>query len=299
VTQIALQGRLITLSVDRVAAPRQSGKRGKVYEFSRRSRLRLLRLFATLDNAPAMFTTLTYGQKYPTPSLAKKHLTALFKRLQRVNPDASMVWRIELQQRGAPHWHCIIYGFKYISFDTLRSMWLSIIGDEYANKTKSGAIKCPSIKVLKMTGIRHVGTYLAKYLAKMPAPTVPDASTGTGTVNLDDVPYLDGALDAPPPIGRHWGVMGADKLPYAQKIIVEVPEDMPQSVSHKLIYDYKRVMRRHWRGVNRYGGAGASVFTRDNLSWLRYALVHLRITAIIDPPTLKLDAIIKPLPKTA
>jgi len=275
VSQIVVQGRLISIATTRPLESKEgfAPTRGEVTGFSKRSRLRLMHLFATLSDAPAMFITLTYGQKYPTAAKAKTHLKSLFKRLQRENPDASMVWRIELQKRLAPHFHLILYGFKFISFKRLRAMWLEVIGHEYAN-TANGTIKCPSMKVIRMKGTRQVSAYVSKYVAKQE-----DAGT------LDSEPYLAAQKE----IGRHWGVMGSDKLPYAQKIIIELPDE---EASHKIFYDFKRVMRRYWQGVNRYGNTGASIFSDNATDWLRYALVHLRITSIVDAPVLVLDACI-------
>ena len=54
--------------------------------------------------------TLTYPHKYPEdPETCKKHLKALRKRLQRRFGTFSGFWRMGIQQRGAWHFHLLLF----------------------------------------------------------------------------------------------------------------------------------------------------------------------------------------------
>src|SRR5690554_2824154 len=123
------QGNLLAVatSYKHVYRPTVGGKRGAVTEFSAGSRRRLLRLIARLEKTRTTFITLTYPAEFPDPRTAKEHLRALFERIRRRVPEASGIWRLELQERGAPHFHLLMFNLPYISFETLRSWWQEII----------------------------------------------------------------------------------------------------------------------------------------------------------------------------
>jgi hypothetical protein len=54
--------------------------------------------------------TLTYPHVWPEdPELCKRHLKALRKRLQRRFGDFSGFWRLGIQQRGAWHFHLLLF----------------------------------------------------------------------------------------------------------------------------------------------------------------------------------------------
>lgn len=95
-------------------ARRGGGPRGKIKAFSRASRLRLLRLTASINwdrfQAKAFSMTLTYPGSWPKdPATWKKDLDTFGKRLRRRYPTLSAVWRMEFQERGAPHFHLILF----------------------------------------------------------------------------------------------------------------------------------------------------------------------------------------------
>lgn len=95
-------------------------KRGEVSEFSEPSRRRFLQLLATLNRtAEPIFVTLTYPDSFPAYSEAfKRHLELFSHRLRRRWPKASVIWKLEFQERKsgankgkiAPHYHLIVYG---------------------------------------------------------------------------------------------------------------------------------------------------------------------------------------------
>jgi len=85
------------------------GTRGRITAFSPASRRRLIRLFARLEMAKirTSFLTLTFHQS-PSTIEAKAALKRFLMRLRRKYADVAGVWRMELQERGAIHFHLLI-----------------------------------------------------------------------------------------------------------------------------------------------------------------------------------------------
>src|SRR5262249_39067427 len=108
------------------------GQRGDIKGFSYGSRRRLMLTIGTIkrDAQLPMFITLTYPEKFPTPSEAKRHLDTFFKRMKRVFPAHGSIWKLEPQQRGAPHYHLLTWGCDLV--DLMRftpDAWYEIAGD--------------------------------------------------------------------------------------------------------------------------------------------------------------------------
>ena len=47
--------------------------------------------------------------------------------LRRKAPRSSMVWRVELQKRGVPHLHCLLWCASPEDVDTVRAAWLAAL----------------------------------------------------------------------------------------------------------------------------------------------------------------------------
>ncbi len=98
-------------------ANRGGGKRGPVKGLSRQSRRNLLKFMARIDRVTfkasgrrIFFVTVTYPGTYPVDlDTCRAHLKAFLKRLQRRCRDFAALWRLGLQDRGAPHFHLILY----------------------------------------------------------------------------------------------------------------------------------------------------------------------------------------------
>lgn len=165
---------------------RGGGVRGEITGFSRASRKRLLELAARLDVSGVIrpkFITLTMRAIVP-PAVAKRWLDSWFKRLRRLCPAASAIWRLEFQKRGSPHFHLLVFGLPHWDKLELQRAWGEII-NESRPFTRIDAVR---------HGVRGVITYAAKYMGK-----VPGVRSG-----LDNVTYLTGRL---------WGVHNRAALP--------------------------------------------------------------------------------------
>lgn len=190
----------------RVSAKSVGGKRSYVSGFSNSSRLRLMRLLATLrrDCVP-VFITLTYPSTWPdTPKDWKRHLDNFRRQLFRLYPDAAIVWKLEAQRRGAPHFHLMLYGVYEIQpgfLSWVSSTWYRVVGSGDERHLKAGT------RVEYLRSYRGAMSYAAKYMDK----------------TVDDLPEEWGRP------GRFWGVCGRDNLPTGE--IVEVPLSWGESVA--------------------------------------------------------------------
>jgi len=84
------------------------GRRGSVGKFSKASRRRMREAMLHLDIPGGVFcgATLTIPVDNPSLSDSKRLWHRFSKAVQR--RSWGMIWRVEQQQRGALHWHCII-----------------------------------------------------------------------------------------------------------------------------------------------------------------------------------------------
>ena len=148
------------------------GKRGKINSYSAAARRRFLRKFGKVkrDEELPCFATLTYHDKYPSPRESKDHLDIFQKRFHRKFPKAGVFWKLEPQERGAPHFHFSIWG---VDLSDLRAFipacWSSIVDPDdgllylwHLGKLGNGNRHC----VQQAYSFRGVLSYMGKYLGK-------------------------------------------------------------------------------------------------------------------------------------
>lgn len=184
------QGNLMKVKIDQKLSNlarrhQQGGTRGRVKGFSKASRKRLLEVFAGLDtrrikDSGVAFLTLTYGQVWPHPAQAKKHLEAYVRRICRrsENEDPAFVWKMEPQERGAPHFHVCIFGWKRskdgwpITKDDFSRHWGEVIGAEYLDyklfnvTVDPSDIRAPFTRIEHVRSFKRLMVYVSKYMAK-------------------------------------------------------------------------------------------------------------------------------------
>jgi hypothetical protein len=162
-------------------------KRGTVTTFSKKSRSRILKTFAMIDSnalSRSLFVTLTYPRVFPQePLIYRAHFQAFSKRLRRLFPQSSAVWKLEFQKRGAPHFHLIILGVPFIARTWLSRVWAEIVGSGDDRHRKAGT------QVARVHSARTAITYASKYVAKI-SENVPDWH-----------------------VGRFWGAIGRRSIP--------------------------------------------------------------------------------------
>ncbi|MBA7533511.1 hypothetical protein ES705_25751 [subsurface metagenome] len=165
---------------------RRSAPRGNIQEFSKKSRFRLFHLMSKIDNkllTEPLFITLTYHHgHHRVHSNTKGQLHHFLVRLRQLSPHVEYIWRIELQKRGAPHYHLIIFPSildkpnNKINFSIMVSkIWHSIADPD------SRAHKEYGCKIKVINSYREACAYISKYVGKY-------------NPNEDSVK-----------VGRHWG----------------------------------------------------------------------------------------------
>src|ERR1051325_3644613 len=186
-SEVAPEGTLLgvrSIGVRQCVPPKS--KRGEVVSFSRKSRRRMLRLFATVSRTAlgrSLLVTLTYPRSFPTESSTyKRHFLTFSKRLRRTFPTSSAIWKLEFQERGAPHFHLIVMGVPFLARQWLSRAWFQIVGSGDDRHFRAGT------QVQRAHSTRKTLAYVAKYVAKV-------SSTKAGAHT-----------------GRFWGVVGRRSL---------------------------------------------------------------------------------------
>jgi len=141
------------------------GIRGTVRGFSRQSRKRLIDLIHQVDRSRTgvpLFVTLTYPREWPSDWREYKgHLHTWLKRLERRYPGASVIWRLEYQKRGAPHYHVLVFGVPYLPHKWVSRTWFEVVGSGDDRHLAAGT------EVAKVRTWRGASFYCAKYLGKL------------------------------------------------------------------------------------------------------------------------------------
>jgi hypothetical protein len=151
--------------------PRARGNRDRIRDFSKASRRWLFKTLSRLNFRQLKephFVTLTYHNNFPTsPDEWKAHNKSFIQRLQRIYPDLVYFWKLEFQQRGAPHFHYFLFLPKHSPHSFAPNLDLAVhrIWLDYRN---CDCIHCAahSIHIQPITGFRKASTYLSKYMAK-------------------------------------------------------------------------------------------------------------------------------------
>ena len=206
--KMTFQGKYIHAHVmTETKLPPNRTRRGKITDFSGQSRRRLLDLFHRFAvTTKPVFLTLTYGEDYPDAKTAKNQLRAFLERIRRFVPQGktSCVWRMEFQERGAPHFHLIFFNLPFIKKEAIQRMWGSIIRQDR-----------PFTRIEMIRSHRALMGYVSKYIAKV------NPSEDSG---FNSPTYLHAYIQKHGEyVGRMWGVFNRDNLPFAELIEFDVP----------------------------------------------------------------------------
>jgi hypothetical protein len=216
---------MITSRASIGVVPGKYMKRGNVEGFSRESRKRMFDALKQIDWDRAglpLFVSLTYAQVWPEGRVVKRHLKAFWRRLRANHAGVSCMWRVELQERGAPHFHLLVWGADWISMDEVNEIWGETVGRELWC-CKTGRPPITSIeRVRTRNGVSwYVGKYMAKKETEEPqgggrpvAGAAKSASDktgpGAGPVPLClSLPHKGTEIG----LGRCWGMMSRVDLP--------------------------------------------------------------------------------------
>jgi hypothetical protein len=207
------------------------GVRGKIQTFTKASRRRLLRLLAKVDKREALpiFVTLTYPGEYPHEwQTWKRHIDTLCKRIARRYPSSGLVWRLEPQKRGAPHYHLLVWGVPSMLLfrEWVAQAWYEVAhnGDKHLG---SAGTRTESVR-----SARGVMFYAGKYLAKLPeGASAEDWAAG---------------------VGRWWGMRNPENIPWASRIVRKLfPYE--SSIVMAAMLAHAELSPGQWKRVTVYG----------------------------------------------
>lgn len=234
--EVEKQGQLLKVKLLRPADYRQQSPalRGIISQFSAKSRKRLIETFTRLDTKKmkyskerVKFITLTYQDNMQNYELSKLHLKRFIERLQYRFDDFWCVWKMELQERGAVHFHLIAGGMPYLDMYYLQVMWAICSDQTPDNMTmveslESLAKRCPFTRIEAIKSVRGVLSYAAKYMTKLEDGKTGETVHATALSSAKRVADENGliGLTICHTFGRFWGVYGRQNIPFADKINV-------------------------------------------------------------------------------
>jgi hypothetical protein len=209
---ITQQGAVVSVRLAKSGVPSKvkgGGLRGAVVGFSKASRRRLLHLMNRMDTRGirTSFLTLTFASAKTTAKAAKAALKRFTERVKyKYGASVSWIWRLEFQERGAPHFHLITFGLPFIKQAQLQTIWTQCTKEELS-----------IVHIQRVKNSKHLISYVAKYIAKLadkPAPTEADKPTSQQSAYLDIGTYQQNDPEANRQ-GRLWGFYNEEGLPYA------------------------------------------------------------------------------------
>lgn len=232
------------------AEERKAPARGEIVGFSWRSRMRLLRQLACIDQSKVesgLFVTLTYPGVFSlNPAEWKRDLDAFVKRLRREHPEAAGWWKLEPQRRGAPHFHLLLFGVGGLDLAALQGWvsgaWYEVVDSGDVRHLHAGT------RVERVRTWAGVMAYAGKYLGKTGMPH------GMG-LELESVWRC---------VGRWWGSFGREHLPTAAVEVGLWQEEFDQLREWVLALQDEAAAKRREEAAER----GVELPHRTN--WLRF-----------------------------
>lgn len=185
------------------------GDRGIITEFSRQSRRRLQQMVGkTKKTVLPVFVTMTYPDNFPgDPARWKRDLRVFAERFKRAFPKGGYIWRLELIERKsglsagkvAPHYHLLVWNVPHGRLlEWVGVNWYNTVGSGDEKHLRAGT------RVEELRSWRGAACYVSKYMAKTSVSELSKAYPGG--------------------VGRWWGVVRAENLPFVQAIMCPLTE---------------------------------------------------------------------------
>lgn len=154
------------------------------------------------------FVTLTYPKDYPKDWRVWKNDLKIYKEhLQRKYPQSVGFWKLELQRRGAPHYHLVFDIGEETSLKEFREwndeLWANLA---HYMDTHAGVYACT---VKRMSSPREALNYAAKYQTKETFAPVDAFGEVVSSERLGDK------------VGRLWGRIGKPNCSPSETILVK------------------------------------------------------------------------------
>lgn len=207
------------------------GQRGKITGFSAESRLRMLKFMHSITFEGGLLITLTYPKDYPTgAAVYKKHLQNFRRQFEAAYGKNRTIWKLEYQERGAPHYHLLVFDARHVDIKECSWLWYISRGGIYFEGLSNGF----DVKsAWKEDGVSNVGAYVGKYISK---ETLPETE--------EDLKYT----------GRFWGYWN---MPDVKKYEIEIdPENAENAL--RAVCGHVGVSGKPYEGFNVLNG---TIFT--------------------------------------
>jgi len=112
--EIAKNGNYFALKGVKSENTSKAPPRGTIKTFSKQSQKRLRFAIAKINrqkiNKTMLFITLTYPLKLdPDAALWKRNLSTFIKSINRLIPGNAIIWKLEFQKQGNPHFHLLLF----------------------------------------------------------------------------------------------------------------------------------------------------------------------------------------------
>lgn len=156
-----------SLAEDKAPRGAAADREASIERATRRAR-KAARVRCKASGYDSLFT-FTYRDNVQDRDLVAVHWKETVRRIKRILPDFSYVAVLERQKRGALHLHVATHrlpasftvrGVKLKSWNVLRSIWRSVVGDLGGNFDESKRQRC------SRAGSFRIARYITKYIAK-------------------------------------------------------------------------------------------------------------------------------------
>lgn len=176
---IALGGSLLSLKIPARPDHLARGDREKITAFSFAAHRNMMRKINAIDRRAisaerVALCTLTYPFFFVTPKAAKAHLKAWLRKMASEFGRVPLVWKLEPQDRGAPHFHLMIFAESVDQLQKLQAWaplaWHKIAGNGDRRHLRFHLGQCGNGNEHCFQPIRSwngVVAYSAKYLGKV------------------------------------------------------------------------------------------------------------------------------------
>jgi hypothetical protein len=277
-------------------------ERGAITGFSRKSRNRMIQMCNRIaydpENLP-LFVGLTFPDEYfqqHEPEDVLGRLTQFTKALRRRFPAVAAIWKKELQDRKSgvmkgdlvPHYHCLFFGHEHkIDYVCQRGKWVDVRPlpdgqwririwalDEagkrflYQDETVRAGQKDRFKEWLERTWYECVGSGQVKHFHQGSHVDLLQKIRGVQAYISKYVAKVQDHDSSPYSIGRWWGIVGSENIPWAKRRLVELTD---KEVC-KVMRTYRRYTQSRAKpGFKvRFGSNTVHGMVEDNAQWSRY-----------------------------